>query len=72
MLEPRPDLPDNTSVDDVDLPTRIRNVFSYQRIKTIGEVRELPDSHLLSFYDLGAKSVSYLRLKLGGPRPLAA
>lgn len=67
MLQPHPDLPDHTPVSQIDLPPRIRNVLALQKIVTVGELRELPDATLLSFYDLGRKSVAHLREKLGHP-----
>jgi DNA-directed RNA polymerase alpha subunit len=65
MLDPSPELPDNTSVSDVKLPTRIRNALAAAGITTIGEVRETSDATLLSFQDFGTKSAAYLRETLG-------
>ncbi|HEY4848225.1 MAG TPA: DNA-directed RNA polymerase subunit alpha C-terminal domain-containing protein [Methylocella sp.] len=73
MLEPTPELPDDTQLDNVELPARIRNVLT--AAKTVGEVREISDETLLSFQDLGTASVAHLRETLGlpssdGVRPL--
>jgi DNA-directed RNA polymerase alpha subunit len=76
MLDPTPELPDNTPVSDVELPTRIRNVLAAAGLKTVGEVREISDDTLLSFQDFGKGSVAFLRETLGlpscdGVRPLS-
>jgi DNA-directed RNA polymerase alpha subunit len=48
MLDPIPELPDNTPISEVDLPARIRNVLADAGLKTVGEVRESSDDMLLS------------------------
>ena len=75
MLDPRPELPDDTPISDVEFPARIRNVLAAAGLKTVGEVRETSDEILLSFQDLGKGSVAHLRETLGlpstdGVRPL--
>ena len=77
MLDPTPELPDDTPISDVEFPARIRNVLAAAGLKTVGEVRETSDEILLSFQDLGKASVAHLRLRetLGlpscdGVRPL--
>src|ERR1700730_11425944 len=75
MIEPTPELPDDTQLDNVELPARIRNVLTAAGLKTVGEVREISDETLLSFQDLGTASVAHLRETLGlpssdGVRPL--
>jgi hypothetical protein len=76
MLEPTPELPDETLISDVEFPTRIRAVLAAAGLETVGEVRETSDEILLSFQDLGKTSIAYLRETLGlastdGVRPLA-
>jgi DNA-directed RNA polymerase alpha subunit len=76
MLQPTPELPDDTPLDNVELPTRIRNVLAAAGLRTVGEVREISDETLLSFQDLGKTSVAHLRETLGlpstdGVRPLS-
>ena len=76
MLEPTPELPDETLISDIEFPTRIRTVLAAAGLETVGEVRETSDEILLSFQDLGKASVAYLRETLGlastdGVRPLA-
>jgi DNA-directed RNA polymerase alpha subunit len=67
MLDPIPELPDDTPISDVELPTRIRNVLTAAGLKTVGEIREMADEALLSFQDLGPGSVAHLREALGLP-----
>jgi DNA-directed RNA polymerase alpha subunit len=66
-FDPTPELPDDTSIDRVRLPTRIRNVLDAAGLKTVGEVREISDDTLLSFQDFGRGSVAFLRKTLGLP-----
>jgi DNA-directed RNA polymerase alpha subunit len=67
VLNPTPELADDTLISDVVLPTRIRNVLEAAGLKTVGEVREISDDILLSFNDCGKNSVAYLRGALGLP-----
>jgi hypothetical protein len=67
MLDPTPELPDNTLVSQVKLTAA--------GLRTVGEVREASDDMLLSLPDLGHGSVTHLRETLGlpsrdGVRPL--
>ena len=64
-LDPTPDLPDETPLGRVRFPTRIKNVFSVEGLETVGQVRETSDATLLSFPDLGPRSVAHLRETLG-------
>ena len=75
MLEPTPELPDDTPISGVEFPARIRTVLAIAGIETVGEVRETSDEILLSFQDFGKASVPRLRETLGlpstdGVRPL--
>jgi DNA-directed RNA polymerase alpha subunit len=67
MLDPTPELPDDTPISNVEFPARICNVLAAAGLKTVGEVRETSDEILLSFQDLGKASVAYLRETLGLP-----
>ncbi len=67
LIDPRPELPDNTPIDRIRLPTRIRNVLVAAGLKTVGEAREASDEMLLSLPDLGQGSVKHLRETLGQP-----
>ena len=67
MLDPTPELPDDTPIDRVRFPARIQNVLVAAGLKTVGEVRETSDEALLSFQDFGKGSVAQLRETLGLP-----
>ncbi|MDB5640106.1 MAG: hypothetical protein JWP51_5014 [Bradyrhizobium sp.] len=67
MLDPTPELPDDTPISDVEFPARIRNVLMTAGLKTVGEVREISDDTLLSFQELGKGSLAHLRETLGLP-----
>jgi hypothetical protein len=40
LIDPTPELPDDTQIADVRFPTRLRNVLAVAGLKTVGEVRE--------------------------------
>jgi DNA-directed RNA polymerase alpha subunit len=63
--KPSRDLPDDTRIVDVDLPTRIHNTLVRNGIATVGELRAMPDKALLSFQHVGRRSLAYLRERLG-------
>ena len=65
MLYPTPEVPDDTLVENVRFPTRIRNALTAGSLKTVGEIREASDETLLSLQDLGKASVTQLRETLG-------
>jgi DNA-directed RNA polymerase alpha subunit len=67
MLDPTPELLDDTLISRVDFPTRMQNVLSGAGIRTVGEVRESSDDMLRSLPDLGKVSVDHLRKTLGLP-----
>src|SRR5260370_28034579 len=67
MLDPTPELPDDTPLDNVELPARIRTMLAAAGLRPVGEVREISDETLLSFQDLGKPSVAHLRETLGLP-----
>jgi DNA-directed RNA polymerase alpha subunit len=67
LIDPTPELPDDTLIENVRFATRIRNVLAAAGLKTVGEVRETADEILLSFQDLGKASVAHLRETLGVP-----
>ena len=60
-----PDLPDDTLVEMVRLPTRIRNAVKFAGLKTIGDLRETTDEALASIPNLGPGSVKWIRAQLG-------
>ena len=65
MLDPTPELPDDTPIDNVRFSTRIRTALTRAGWKTVGEIREASDAILLSLQDIGRGSVSNLRETLG-------
>ena len=56
LLDPTPELPDDTLIGDVRFATRIRNALNAAGLKTVGEVREASDATLLSLQDLGSRT----------------
>jgi DNA-directed RNA polymerase alpha subunit len=66
-LDLTPELPDDTLIDRLRLPTRIRNVLDAAGLKTVGDVREVSDDTLLSFHDFGEGSLRLLRETFGLP-----
>jgi DNA-directed RNA polymerase alpha subunit len=75
MVVPTPELPDDTLIERVLFPIRIRNALRAADLKTVGEVREVSDETLISLPDFGKSSLADLREKLGlastdGVRPL--
>jgi hypothetical protein len=66
LVDPTPELPDDTPIDRVRLPTRIRNALAAAGLKTVGEVRETADETLPSFQHR-PDSVTHLRKTLGLP-----
>jgi hypothetical protein len=76
LLDPTPELPDDTPVNRVQFPTRIHQALAAAGLKTVGEIRESSSEMLLKLQDLRSGSVAYLREALGlpscdGVRPLA-
>jgi DNA-directed RNA polymerase alpha subunit len=67
MLDPTPELLDETWISHVQLPTRVLNALADAGLRSVGEVREASDRMLLSLPDLGARSVTHLRETLGLP-----
>jgi DNA-directed RNA polymerase alpha subunit len=65
LVDPTPELPDDTLIEDVRCATRIRNVLAAAGLKTVGEVRETDNEILLNFQDLGKSSVAHIRETLG-------
>lgn len=55
------DLPDETPIIDIDLPRRIQNVLAANGIRTLGELRIKQDDTLLSFQDMGPRSIAFIR-----------
>jgi|KBSMisStandDraft_5_1062788.scaffolds.fasta_scaffold627182_2 DNA-directed RNA polymerase alpha subunit len=68
MFDLGPDLPGDTLVEMVRLPSRIRNAAKFAGLKTIGDLRETTDETFASIPNLGPGSVKWLRAKLSERR----
>jgi DNA-directed RNA polymerase alpha subunit len=64
VIDPTPDLPDETPVNTVRLPTRIRNALAGE-VQTVGEVRRMPDRQLFALQNIGRGSLAFLRMAFG-------
>ena len=53
MVVPTPELPDDTLIERVLFPIRIRNALRAADLNTVGEVREVSDETLISLPDFG-------------------
>ena len=62
---PTPQLPDDTPIDKLRLPGRMREALRAGGLKTVGEIREKSDRQLLAIGDLGSGSIAQLRASLG-------
>jgi hypothetical protein len=69
MLDPVPQLPDDTPIQMVRLSTVIRNALVSAGFKTIGDIRAMPDGKLRSKRRIGAGTFAYLRRTLGSKAP---
>lgn len=67
LIAPAPELPDDMQTAMLRLPKRISNALSIAGLKTVGEVRNLSDTELLTLPNVGKKSVDYIRVVLGLP-----
>jgi hypothetical protein len=65
LLDPTPELPDETMLDRVRLPTRIHTFLRIYGLKTVGDVRGSADAALIRIPKLGPGSVAHLRKTLG-------
>jgi DNA-directed RNA polymerase alpha subunit len=60
-----PILSDETPIEDVELPPRLRNALSEAGYETVGEVKQASDGTLLSLQNFGHRSLRLLRAVLG-------
>jgi hypothetical protein len=65
LIAPTPELPDEMPIEKLQLTTRVYRALSVEGIKTVGEIREKSDGDLLSFQNLGKRSIEHLRITLG-------
>ena len=70
QIYPTPETPDDTPIEDIRFPTRIRNALAEIGLKTVGEIRESSVVALRSIPNLGHGSVAYLRQVLGPEKEL--
>ena len=63
--DPDPNLPDDVSIGQVQLPPSIKRALVAAGLKTVGDVRKTSDAMLLSIQNLGQNSVTRLRKELG-------
>jgi DNA-directed RNA polymerase alpha subunit len=67
LVDPTPELPDDTPLEKLRLPTRLANALPQAGLKTIGEVRHLSDAELVKLEKVGKRSVDYVRKAFGLP-----
>jgi len=60
-----PELPDDTLLEWIRIPTGIRNALEYAGLKTIGEVRQMTDQAFNSVPNFGSGSLKWLRARSG-------
>jgi DNA-directed RNA polymerase alpha subunit len=67
MIDPSPELPDDMSIASVVLPPKVLQALTAAGLRTVGDVREAPDTKLLRIPDLGETWLAQLRKILGLP-----
>lgn len=67
MIDPSPELPDDMPIASVELPPKVREALVAAGVKTVGEIREMPDKDMQRIPDLGKSSLALLRKTLGLP-----
>lgn len=70
MIEPSPELPDNTPIMNVELPFKLRKALVAAGLDTVGKIRETQDKDVLRIQDIGQNSLALLRKTLGLPSSL--
>ena len=70
MIDPSPELPDDMSIANVELPSKAKQALTAAGLRTIGDVRDAPDTKILRIQDLGESSLALLRKTLGLPSSL--
>lgn len=70
MIYPSPELPDDMSIANVELPPKVREALTAAGLRTVGDVREAPDAKILRILDLGENWLALLRKILGLPSSL--
>jgi hypothetical protein len=70
MIDPSPELPDDMSIANVELPPKVREALTAAGLRTVGDVREAPDAKILRILDLGENWLALLRKILEVPSSL--
>jgi DNA-directed RNA polymerase alpha subunit len=65
MLDPTPELPDDTALSNVRMPSRVRNALERAGIKSIGDLRSVSYKDLSRKRYIGLGSLAFLRRMLG-------
>ena len=65
MLDPAPNLPDDTLIEMVRFLPLIRKSLNAAGLKTIGEIRAMSDDKLRRMRGVGAGSFAHLRTTIG-------
>ena len=65
MFDPCPDLPDDTLIEMVRFSPLIRKSLNAAGLKTIGEIRAMPDEKLRKMRGIGMGSLAHLRETTG-------
>lgn len=65
MIDPSPELPDGMSIAIVELPPKVQQALTAAGLRTVGDVREAPDTKIRQIQDLGESSPALLRKTLG-------
>jgi RNA polymerase alpha subunit len=65
MIDPSPELPDDMSIANVELPPKVQQALIAAGLRTVGDVREAPDTKILEIQDLGENSLAHLRKTWG-------
>jgi DNA-directed RNA polymerase alpha subunit len=69
LINPTPGLPDDTPIENGQLPARIRNAMAAADLKTVGEIRKASDDMLLTLPDLGDPPLDTLDRRSACPGP---
>jgi len=68
LIPPTRDVPDNVHLTAINLPPRHRNALLRAGLRTVGDVRNAPDSFISLQRNVGRESFRFLRDGLGrGP-----
>lgn len=70
MIDPSPELPDDMSIANVKLPSKVKQALTAAGLRTVGDVREARDTKILQIQDIGKSSLALLRKTLGLPSSL--